>query len=114
MIQHTFHKEFELGGPETLTLEEIERRTLKAVGRKRWMVRFPMPVLRLAVTLMEKLLPAPPVTRSLLELLAVSNVTTVNAIYQFVPQPRPFTSEYAATYMRNFSVRQTLNQFLGR
>jgi len=110
----TFHKEYELGGPETLTLEEIERRTLKAVGRKRWMVHFPMPVLRLAVTLMEKLLPAPPVTRSLLELLAVSNVTTENAIHQFVSQPRPFTSEYAATYMRNFRVSQTLNQFMGR
>jgi hypothetical protein len=78
------------------------------------MVRFPMPILRLAVTLMEKLLPAPPVTRSLLELLAVSNVPTENAIRQFIADPRPFTAENAAPYMRNFTVRQTLDQFMGR
>ena len=110
----TIGQEYELGGPEVLTLEEIERRTLKAVGARRLMVRFPMPLLRMVVALMEKLLPAPPVTRSLLELLAVSNVTTANAIHQFVAQPRPFTPENVAPYMRQFTIRQTLAQFLGR
>jgi len=110
----TIGQEYELGGPEVLTLEEIERRTLEAVGARRLMVRFPMPLLRMVVALMEKLLPAPPVTRSLLELLAVSNVTTANAIHQFVAQPRPFTPENAAPYMRQFTMRQTLAQFLGR
>lgn len=110
----TIGREYELGGPEVLTLEEIERRTLKALGARRVMVRFPMPLLRLVVTLMETLLPAPPVTRSLLELLAVSNVTRENAIQQFVAHPRPFTPENAAPYMRQFRVRQTLAQFFGR
>ena len=110
----TVGKEYELGGPEVLTLEEIERRTLKAVGARRWMVRFPMPLLRMVVSLMEALLPAPPVTRSLLELLAVSNVTTANAILQFVPDPRPFTAENVAPYMRQFRMGQTLAQFLGK
>lgn len=109
----TIGKEYELGGPEVLTLEEIERRTLEAVGAKRRMVRFPMSLLRVVVTLMETLLPAPPVTRSLLELLAVSNVTTDNAIHQFVSDPRPFTAENAAPYMRGFSAGQTLAQFFG-
>jgi NADH dehydrogenase len=107
-------KEYELGGPEVLTLGEIERRALAAVGARRLMVHFPMPLLRLAVTLMETLLPAPPVTRSLLELLAISNVTTANAIQQFVPDPRPLTVENAAPYMRQFRARQTLMQFLGK
>jgi uncharacterized protein YbjT (DUF2867 family) len=110
----TIRKEYEVGGPEVLTLEEIERRTLKAVGAQRRMVHFPMPVLRVVVTLMEALLPAPPVTRSLLELLAVSNVTRTNAIQQFVPDPRPFTAENAAPYMRQFRAGQTLAQFLGK
>ncbi len=92
----TICKEYELGGPEVLTLEEIERRTLKALGARRLMVRFPMPLLRIVVSLMEALLPAPPVTRSLLELLAVSNVPTTNAILQFVSDPRPFRPENAA------------------
>lgn len=110
----TLGKEYELGGPEVLTLEEIERRTLQAVGARRRMVRFPMPLLRALVALMEVLLPAPPVTRSLLELLAVSNVTTENAIHQFVSQPRPFTAENVAPYMRQFRARQTLAQFFGK
>lgn len=110
----TIGQEYELGGPEVLTLEEIERRTLQAVGARRWMIRFPMPLLRLVVTLMEFALPAPPVTRSLLELLAVPNVTRNNQIYRFVAQPRPFAIEHIAPYMRQFKVGQTLRQFLGK
>lgn len=110
----TLGKEYELGGPETLTLEEIERRTLRAVGARRLMLRFPMPLLRVIVALMETLLPAPPVTRSLLELLAVNNVPTANALQQFVPDPRPFAPEHAAEYMRRFRVGETLAMFMGK
>lgn len=110
----TAQQEFELGGPEILTLEEIERRTLTAVGARRWMIPFPMPLLGVIVTLMELLLPAPPVTRSLLELLAVSNVTSNNAIARFVDQPRAFTPENVRDYMRSFKVSQTLKQFFSR
>lgn len=112
--EQTIGKEYELGGPEVLTLEQIERRTLKAVGARRLMIPFPMPVLTIIVALMESVLPNPPVTRSLLELLAVSNVTSENAIHQFVSDPRPFTAENAAPYMRQFSVRDTLAKFFGR
>jgi hypothetical protein len=62
---------------------------------------------------MERLLPAPPVTRSLLELLAVPNVTQDNAIYDFVPEPRPFTVENIAPYMQEFGVRDTLSRYMG-
>jgi uncharacterized protein YbjT (DUF2867 family) len=110
----TIGQEFELGGPEVLTLEEIERRTLKAIGARRLFIRTPLPLMRLIVTLMEKLLPAPPVTRSLLELLAVANVTTNNAIHRFVPAPRPFTVENAAPYMKQFRLGQTISQFFGK
>ncbi len=114
MTSGTIGNEYELGGPETLTLEEIERRTLQAVGAKRWFIPFPRPLLSLIVSAMEALLPAPPVTRSLLELLAVNNVTTQNSIYQFVDQPRPFTPDNTAGYMRQFTVKQTIAQFMGR
>ncbi len=110
----TIHQEYELGGPEILTLEEIERRTLQALGRRRWMVRFPLPLLRVFVAFMETLLPSPPVTRSLLELLEVSNITTHNAVHKFVPTPRPFNAENAAPYMRQFTVKQTINEFFKR
>jgi uncharacterized protein YbjT (DUF2867 family) len=110
----TYNQEFELGGPEVLTLKEIERRTLAAMDAHRWMIPFPIPLLRLIVTVMEAVLPVPPVTRSLLELLAVSNVTTNNAIERFVSSPRPFTAENARAYMQEFSVSETLMQFMGR
>ncbi len=110
----TIGQAFELGGPEVLTLEEIERRTLQALGARRWMIRFPMPLLRLIVALMERLLPNPPVTRSLLELLAVSNVTRSNALPRFVAQPTPFVPEVIAPYMRQFRVGDTLRQYFGR
>jgi NADH dehydrogenase len=110
----TIGQVYQLGGPEVLILEEIERRTMQALGKSRWMIHFPMPLLKFFVAVMETLLPNPPVTRSLLELLAVSNVTTHNALPKFVSQPRPFTAENAAGYMRQFRVRDTINQFLGR
>jgi NADH dehydrogenase len=110
----TIHREFEIAGPEVLILEEIERRTLVAIEAKRWMIRFPMPLLRVVVSLMESLLPQPPVTRSLLELLSVSNVPAHNAVYQFVGNPRPFTSENVSSYMREFNVRQTIRMFMGK
>jgi len=110
----TIGAQYELGGPEILTLEEIERRTLLAMGSKRAMIHFPLWLLKPVVTVLEKLLPAPPVTRSLLELLAVSNVTQDNAIYRFVKTPRAFTADYASSYMRQFRVRDTLTQFMGK
>ena len=110
----TRHQEYELGGPEILTLEEIERRTLRALGKKRKLIHMPMGLIRLAVTGMETLLPSPPVTRSLLELLAVPNVTSNNQLRRFVDQPRPFTVENIAPYMRQFQTRQTIAQFFNR
>jgi len=110
----TFQKEYELGGPEILTLEEIERRTLNALGARRTLVRFPTSLLKVIVTLMEKVFPAPPVTRSLLELLEVENVTKENAIMRFVPDPKPFTAENTRVYMETFKVSDTIAQFMGR
>jgi uncharacterized protein YbjT (DUF2867 family) len=110
----TIGKEFEIGGPEVLTMEEIERRTLMAVGAKRILVPFPKQILRVIVKLMESTLPSPPVTLSLLELLAVDNVTKDNRIRQFVEKPRAFTPQNTAEYMREVTVRDTLRQFFGK
>jgi NADH dehydrogenase len=110
----TVGQEFELGGPEVLTIGEIERRTLKAIGARRLMIPFPVPLLRVVVTLMQVVFPAPPVTTSLLDLLGVDNTTKSNALGHFVAQPKPFTTENAAPYMRQFKVGDTLRQFFGQ
>ena len=109
----TIHQDLEIGGPEVLTIAEIERRTLQAVGAKRMMIPFPIPLLRAVVAVMS-LLPAPPVTSSLLDLLAVDNTTRSNASGRFVAQPNPFTAENAAPYMRQFKLGDTLRQFFGK
>ena len=109
----TIHQDLEIGGPEVLTIAEIERRTLQAIGAKRMMIPFPIPLLRVVVAVMG-LLPAPPVTSSLLDLLAVDNTTRNNASGRFVAQPKPFTAENAAPYMRQFKLGDTLRQFFGK
>lgn len=112
--ENTFRQEFEIGGPEILTLEQIEKRTMQALGARRILVPFPKSLLKTAVGLMEKTLPNPPVTQSLLELLQVDNVTSNNAIYRFVENPKAFTPEAVEGYMQEFKVRDTFSQFLGR
>lgn len=109
----TVGREYELGGPEVLTIEQIEKRTLKAINAERKLVRVPLPVIRVLVTLMEILLVSPPVTRGLLELLSINNLTTVNAIRQFVPNPRPFDPASLSEYMLKFRLRDTLRKFFG-
>ncbi len=109
----TIGRAFDVAGPEVLTLEQIERRALEAVGATRAFVRVPLPLMRGVVTLMETLLPSPPVTRGLLDLLAVDNVARANEIHRFVPEPRAFLPAHLA-YMRQFRLRQTLDQLLGR
>jgi uncharacterized protein YbjT (DUF2867 family) len=110
----TIEKEFELGGPEVLTLEQIERRVMEAIDANRMMLHFPMPLLRIAVKVMELALPNPPVTSSLLELLQVENVTKDNALNRFVGSPRSFDPGFLATYMQDFTVGETLRSFTGR
>jgi uncharacterized protein YbjT (DUF2867 family) len=110
----TINQDLEIGGPEVLTIAEIERRTLQAIGTRRGMIRTPVPVLRVVVKLMGFIFPAPPVTTSLLDLLAVNNTTQNNALGRFVAQPRPFTAENVAPYMRQFKLGNTLRQFFGK
>lgn len=112
--ESTSRRSYELGGPEVLTMEEIERRALAGVGARRLFVRVPLPLIRLVVWAMQTLLPSPPVTTSLLELLGVDNVCSTNDLPRFVPSPRPFTAENAAGYMRRFSIGGTLRSLLGR
>ena len=107
-------QDLEVAGPEVLTIEEIERRTLKAKGAQRLMVRTPIFVLRIVVGLMGVVFLAPPVTNSLIDMLAVDNTSSKNMLGKFVAQPKPFTVENVAPYMRQFKFGSTLRQFFGK
>ncbi len=110
----TIGQEYEVAGPEVLTIREIENRVLKALGTSRIMIPAPIPLLRPVVGLMQIVLPKPPVTTSLLDLLAVPNTTPNNALVtKFGITPRAFTPENLG-YMRHFNTFTTLGKFFGR
>jgi NADH dehydrogenase len=107
----TIGKELGLGGPEVLTLGEIEKRVIAALNTSRVMVPAPVGLLRPAVFVMEKALPGSPVTTSLLELLAVPNTVPQNALVEhFGMQPRAFSGDNIA-YLRDNQIGKTLQKF---
>jgi len=107
----TIGKELALGGPEVLTLGEIEKRVMQAVGARRIMVPAPVGLLRPAVWVMERVLPGSPVTTSLLDLLAVPNTIEDNALVNhFKMDPIPFSGKNLA-YLRDNTFGDTLAKF---
>jgi uncharacterized protein YbjT (DUF2867 family) len=109
--EQTIGKALDLGGPEVLTLGEIERRILKTLGAKRILFPAPVGLLRVPVFIMEKTLPGTPVSSSLLDLLAVTNTTPNNALVEhFKIEPRPFSGEHIA-YLRETSAGSALKRF---
>jgi uncharacterized protein YbjT (DUF2867 family) len=103
-----------LGGPEVLTYADILKRVLAALGARRLLIRVPVPLLRPVVALMGAVLPNPPVTTGLLELLKVDNTVADNALMDVLGiTPRAFTPENLA-YMRQFSAWGSLKRLLGQ
>lgn len=107
----TIHKELEIGGPEVLTLKEIEDRVIKALDTGRIMIPAPVFLLRPVVSIMENTLPGSPVSGSLLDLLAVPNTVPNNALVeQFGMEPIPFKGQHIE-YLKDNTVGQALNKF---
>lgn len=111
--ESTVGAELALGGPEVLTLAEIERRIIEALGAWRLLVPAPIALLRPAVMVMQALLPGSPVSTSLLDLLAVPNTVPDNALVsRFNMTPIPFAGEHIA-YLRDNTLSDTLAKFFG-
>ena len=109
----TIGMELALGGPEVLTLGEIERRILDATGSLRLLLPVPAGLLRPVVAVMQRVLPGSPVNTSLLELLAVPNTVPDNALVtKFGMSPIPFSGEQIA-YLRDNTLGDTLAKFFG-
>jgi uncharacterized protein YbjT (DUF2867 family) len=110
----TVGQEYELGGPEVLTYEEIVDRAMKALHTSRIKVHAPVALLRPVVGIMQAVLPNPPATTTLLDLLATENVVSNNALVsKFNITPTPFTPDNLG-YMRNFNIFTTIGKFFGR
>jgi NADH dehydrogenase len=68
----TIGKTFNLGGPEVVSWSEMIRRVATATGRKKWIIPFPISIIKLAATFLDWL-PFFPVTRDQLTMLAEGN-----------------------------------------
>jgi uncharacterized protein YbjT (DUF2867 family) len=107
----TIGKAFDVGGPEVLTLGEIEKRVIETLGTSRLMVSVPVGLLRPVVSIMQAILPGSPVSTSLLDLLAVPNTVKHNGLTEYFQMtPIPFSGEHIA-YLRDNSAGQALNKF---
>lgn len=99
---------YELGGAIPLTLRQMTERILTAMGTTRTLVPVPVKLLRPLVAMAQRLLPNPPVTSSLLDLLALDNTVAHNALTEhFKLVPVPFAAD-ELQYLRRITAKNAL------
>ena len=100
---------FPVGGPAALTLRQMVERVLLAMRARRILVPVPVAVLHPVVAAAQRVLPRPPVTTSLLELLALDNTVPDPRVWAtFGLVPIPFAPE-ELTYLRGITAREAWN-----
>jgi uncharacterized protein YbjT (DUF2867 family) len=82
-----FGRTLEIGGPEQLTFDQVVDELKDALGTGKPTLHVPVWFVRPAATVMEKLLPHPPVTNDQLTMLEEDNMTSDNALLEFVKKP---------------------------
>lgn len=112
--KETLGQVYELGGAVPLTLREMTERILAAMGTTRKLVSVPVKVLRPVVALAQRVLPNPPVTSGLLDLLALDNTVAHNALTEtFKIVPIPFAAD-ELQYLRRITARNALRSLFER
>jgi len=84
----------EIGGPETLTLDEILRVTMRVLGREKPIVHFPIPLVKLGAGLLE-LLPGQLLSRDAVDFITQSAVADLAALRRLFPERRLLPLEEA-------------------
>jgi len=110
----TINRTLSIGGPMPLTLREMTERILVAMGTSRVLVGLPVGALRPLIAVAQAILPNPPVTTGLLDLLKVDNVIPENDLSSVLGiQPIPFAPE-ELLYLRNISFGDALGSLMKR
>ncbi len=108
----TIGQSYDLGGPEHLTYEEMVKQILLALHRSRLLLHAPVPLMKPVIKTMELVLPKPPATTSLLDLLNVDNTTGLDSVErQFRFRPRLFRD--VISYLSRYSFGRALREALG-
>jgi uncharacterized protein YbjT (DUF2867 family) len=83
----TVGQSYDLGGPGRLAYEQIVDLLIASLGVRRIKVHLPVRLVRPVASLLDRVLPVPPVTPGLLSLLAVPNVTEHSATETLAGRP---------------------------
>lgn len=85
-----------IGGPERMTFADVMRTIMAAMGKRRLLLRVPLPVARVQAALMTAVLPHPPLTPAAIELFSFDNATDADAVERaFGFRPRSFRAHLA-------------------
>lgn len=103
---------YSIGGPVPLTLKQMTERILVAMNASRVLVGIPVAALRPLIAVAQRLLPHPPVTTGLLDLLAIDNVVPVNDLSgELGITPTPFAPE-ELLYLKKISFSSALRSMI--
>ena len=96
----TINQVYEVGGGTQLSFNEIIKSLARKLGQpKKKLLHAPIPLLFAAATVMEKILPKPPVTRDQLKNLERDNITTEQSVKDvFGIEPQTFDQTLAKIY----------------
>ena len=104
----THGQTYSLGGSAELTLRQMAERILVAMSTHRAIIGIPSTIMRPLVAALWHLVPRPPVTTELLDILALNNTVPDNALMSvFGISPTPFAPE-ELLYLRNITVGEAL------
>jgi NADH dehydrogenase len=88
----------EVGGPETLTMDEIIRTALRVLGRRRPILHAPVLLMK-ALTAPLTLLPSPPMTPAAIDFIVQSAQVDTGPLTSALPRPLVPLAEALATYL---------------
>ena len=96
----TINQVYEVGGATQLSFNELIKGFARSLGKpKKPLLHAPIPLLYAAATVMEKILPKPPVTRDQLKNLGLDNITTSLAVKEtFNINPQTFDQMLTKIY----------------
>ena len=109
-LEHTAMRgrTLEIGGPETLSYNQIVDVIARTYGLRRFKARLPLTLMRLIAWAMEKILPPPAVTQHQLNMLAFDNVAESNSVekvFEFKPMALEGNIPYVESISRWDSLR---------
>jgi NADH dehydrogenase len=111
---NTVHHSYAIGGPVPITLRQMTERILVAMNARRALVGIPVGVLRPIVAAAQQLLPNPPVTTGLLDLLEMDNVIEHNELSSMLGiTPTPFAPE-ELLYLRKITAGEAIESLFRR